>query len=55
VPTIDGERRRVLHPGRLSWIGDRDGEPMSDLDRTRIVNRIRSAYDEWGYRYDVVD
>lgn len=55
VPTIDGERRRVLHPGRLRWIGDRDGEPMSDLDRTRIVSRIRSAYDEWGYRYDVVD
>jgi hypothetical protein len=55
VPTIDGERRRLLDPTGLRWIGDREGEPMNDDDRARLMARIRSAYDEWGYRYNLVD
>jgi hypothetical protein len=55
IPTIDGERRRVLHPGALRWVGERVGEPMSEDDRIRIMVRVRSAYDEWGYRYDLAD
>jgi hypothetical protein len=55
IPTIDGERRRVLHPGELHWVGEREGEPMSDDDRARIIDRIRSAYDEWGHRYDLAE
>ena len=55
VPTIGGERRRVLHPGGLRWVGQREGEAMSDAERSRIMHRIRSAYDEWGYRYDLID
>lgn len=55
VPTIEGERRRVLDPSGLRWVGDREDEPMGEPDRTRIMDRIRSAYDEWGYRYELVD
>ena len=55
IPTIDGERRRVLHPGALQWVGEREGEPMSEDDRIRIMVRIRSAYDEWGYPYELAD
>jgi len=45
--------RRVLHPGSLHWTGDRTGEPMTDADRARITERVRSVYDEWGYTYEV--
>jgi hypothetical protein len=55
IPTIDGERRRVLHPAALHWVGEREGQPMSDDDRTRIMERIRSAYDEWGYSHELAD
>jgi hypothetical protein len=51
---VRGDRRfRVLVPGRLRWIGDRTGESMTDSDRERILERVRSVYDEWGYRYEV--
>lgn len=53
VPMIAGERRRVLRPNGLSWAGEREVEPMADADRARIIDRIRSAYDEWGYRYEL--
>lgn len=46
-------RRKVLHPATLHWTGDRTGEPMTDIDRARITERIRSVYDEWGYAYEV--
>jgi len=46
-------RRRVLHPGTLHWTGGRTGEPMTDADRARITERVRSVYDEWGYAYEV--
>jgi hypothetical protein len=55
IQTIAGERHRVLHPGALRWVGEREGEPMSDDDRTRIMERIRSAYDEWGNQYELVE
>lgn len=51
---VRGDRRfRVLVPGRLQWIGDRTGESMTDGDRDRILERVRSVYDEWGYRYEI--
>jgi hypothetical protein len=28
---------------------------MAEPDRVRIVERIRSVYDEWGYRYEFAD
>jgi len=28
---------------------------MADEDRTLIVDRIRSAYDHWGIRYEIDD
>ncbi|MBA3878059.1 MAG: hypothetical protein C0498_14280, partial [Anaerolinea sp.] len=46
-------RRTVLHPGTLHWTGDRTDEPMTDADRARIIERIRSVYDEWGHAYEV--
>jgi hypothetical protein len=26
---------------------------MTDGDRDRIIARVRSVYDEWGYHYEV--
>jgi hypothetical protein len=53
---VRGDRRlRVLVPRQLRWCGDRDGQPMAEPDRARIVERIRSVYDEWGYRYVLED
>jgi hypothetical protein len=52
----DAKRQwRVLKPGGLRWIGARAGEPMGDGDRARIIGRIRSVYDEWGYPYALTD
>jgi hypothetical protein len=51
---VRGDRRlRVLVPGRLRWIGERRGEPMTDGDRHRILERVRSVYDERGDRYEI--
>jgi len=53
---VRGDRRlRVLVPRQLRWSGNREGEPMTEPDRARIVERIRSVYDEWGYRYELDD
>lgn len=53
---VRGDRRlEVLVPQQLRWRGDRDGQPMAEPDRVRIVERIRSVYDEWGYRYELAD
>lgn len=53
---IRGDRRiRVLVPRQLRWRGDRDGQPIAESDRARIVERIRSVYDEWGYPYELED
>lgn len=47
----DGIRRRVVEGGAIRWIGDRAGEPVSDVDEDRILARVRSAYDRWGEGY----
>ena len=47
----DGIRRRVVDGGAIRWIGDRSGEPVSDVDEDRILARVRSAYDRWGEGY----
>lgn len=41
----------VLISESLRWTGDRTGEPMTEVDQHRIIDRIRSAYDEGGYRH----
>jgi hypothetical protein len=46
-------RRRVLVADSLRWTRDRAGQDMTDEDRLRILNRIRSVYDKWGHFYDV--
>jgi hypothetical protein len=46
-------RQRVLRRATLRWTGTRAREPMSVADRERILERIRSVYDEWGYPYEV--
>jgi hypothetical protein len=28
---------------------------MAEPDRVRIIERIRSVYDEWGYGYELED
>jgi hypothetical protein len=51
---VRGDRRlRVLDSRRLEWIGARSAEAMTDGDRDRIIARVRSVYDEWGYHYEV--
>lgn len=47
------QRSRVLLVAGLQWAGDRQGDPMDEPDRQRIVSRIRAVYDEWGYPYDL--
>lgn len=50
---VEGIHYTVLAANTLQWTGERSGEPMSEADRERILNRIRSVYDEWGYPYDI--
>lgn len=46
---IRGDRRlRVLVPQQLRWVGARSGDAMTAEARARILDRVRSAYDEWG-------
>ena len=54
IEVADGIRQRVLIPDTLRWTGDRSEEAMSDVDRTAILDRIRSIYDHQGtpYRLD---
>jgi hypothetical protein len=54
IEVADGVRQRVLVPNSLRWTGDRSGTVMSDIDRTAILDRIRSIYDYQGtpYRLD---
>lgn len=48
-----GQRSRVLVVAGLKWTGERTGDPMDEADRQRIISRIRSVYDEWGYPYEL--
>jgi hypothetical protein len=46
-------RRRVLLPDSLRWTGARSGQPMTDEDRSRIVERVGLVYDTWGHAWVV--
>jgi len=46
-------RRQVLLADSLNWTGERAGQPMTDEDRARILDRVLSVYDTWGHAYVV--
>ncbi len=50
---VDRIRMIVLSAETLRWTGTRAGEAMTDADRHRIMDRIRSVYERWGYRYEI--
>ena len=46
-------RRRALLADSLHWTAERAGQPMTDEDRARILDRIGLVYDTWGHAFVV--
>lgn len=42
---VDRVGSNLLAAGTLPWTGARAGEAMADVDRQRILDRIRSVYE----------
>ena len=48
IEVAGGIRRRVIDRTGVAWVETRAGDEVSDGDRQRILDRVRSVYDRWG-------
>lgn len=48
IEVADGIRQRVIDGAGVAWVGAHAEEEVSDGDRRRLLDRVRSVYDRWG-------
>jgi hypothetical protein len=51
IEVAGGVRRRIVETETLAWVGSRQGTPMADVDRHRILDHVRAAYEHLGAAY----
>ncbi len=50
---FDAPARSIFVPS-LRWVGNRSGEPMSELDRSALIAELRRLYREQGEPFELV-